>query len=224
MTNAEGGSTKYQTIVFQKENRVRIPQQISASSCRPHLRLPSHCYGALTSFTTCGGPRHSQNSWVKYKLTKHTQAYTQSPWAWEHCEGAARLVPGTKQAGDSPPSALGGEKFLWVCKMCLACTALDVFFLSFSEIGLNLKHHTIKTMVGTRENIGRRELRSSSRVCYFPTTWWGQHLVTPMTHHRQGIPIPSRTDVESVCPIFCLFIGFQEKVVKLSGRVKNGQK
>lgn len=51
------------------------------------LRFASLCSGALTSFLTRGGPWHSQNSWVKYKLTKNTLTHTHGLhrlYVWEH--------------------------------------------------------------------------------------------------------------------------------------------
>lgn len=74
---------------------------------RPSPLPPSSL--TLTSFPTHGGPRHSQNSWVKYKHTEHTLTLTHThtrslpPQAWEHCLDSARLVPGTKEQGTPLP-------------------------------------------------------------------------------------------------------------------------
>lgn len=158
-TNAEGGSTKYQTIVFQKQNGVgtqEFDSRYPPPYAHPPLSFPSLCSRALTSFPTHGGPRHSQNSWVKYKLHQththtciHTQAHTRCfhrLWAWERFVDSAQLVPGTKLAGDSPPCALRGTTFLCGCTGNVWVTWHWEYSSSFhcNQMGLDTQYRTVK--------------------------------------------------------------------------------
>lgn len=147
MTNGEGGSAEYQTIVFQKQNRVRIPQQISAP-----ISFLSHCSRALTSSPTRGGPRHSQNSWVIYKPTKHTHTNAASVGWGRH----RPVSTWHKKAGDPPPPR-HEESFSSHC----------------SKTGIAMEHlHCKKNGEETRSS-GQRDLEGS-RMCFSPAkvnTW-----------------------------------------------------
>lgn len=68
--NAQGGSTKYQTIVFPKtecSGTSGIPQQIP-------FPFPSPPFSR--SYVIPAGPWHSENSWVKYKPVKNMHIHT----------------------------------------------------------------------------------------------------------------------------------------------------
>ena len=122
----QGGSTQIPDNCVPKTERSGnsgIPQQISAS-------FPSLCSRALTSFPTRGGLRHSQNSWVKYKLAKAC-AYTHSasisyiglgtllrlPVSTWH--KTSRGFPSVCSTRDEAPE--------WVYWKCYGCMALGVF-------------------------------------------------------------------------------------------------
>lgn len=149
-TNAEGGSTKYQAIVFQKQNGVGrnsgIPQQISASpDRRPPPSFPSLCSRALTSFPTHAAPRHSQNSWVKYKVTRthfrtciHTHATSLSLGALLRLSPLSTWHKTIQGIPVRPPPSLlpcaqrRTEVPVWVHGKCLDYMAV-FFFLPLSQ-------------------------------------------------------------------------------------------
>lgn len=80
-TKAEGGSTEFQTIVFQKQNESDLR---NSTACKADIRLrmcpppppssPTLCSLALASFPTHGGPRHSQKQLAQIQTHQtHTQ-------------------------------------------------------------------------------------------------------------------------------------------------------
>lgn len=118
-TNAEGVSAKFQTIVPKTEWTWSsgIPQPLQQICLSPLALLPL-CSRSLTSLPTCGGPRHSQNSCVEYRLTDiHTHGCCE---LGNSAQYLARREQGTPLAlpSDTRSSCVNGNIGSRHCAVC----------------------------------------------------------------------------------------------------------
>lgn len=206
-TNAKGGSTKYQTIVFQKQNGVGSQEFHSRYPplYTPPFSFPSLCSRALTSLLTCGGPRHSQNSWLKYKLHRngHSRMYTHRETlcfhrlkAWERCVLAGLLVPGTETSRGFPSLVLREGR-------CSCVGVLEMFglhgtgsiLLPFIVTDWAWTRTTIQSKNKTCGGVGEPRVKGRRQgVCFLLQCVDVNPRSIPWRITEQGIPILSGTD------------------------------
>lgn len=134
----------------------------------PSSPFPSLCSRALTSFPTHVGPRHSQNSWVKYKLhqthtlTVHIYTHTHKKTrlhklqAWEHL-GRLSLVSTWHKSSRGFPSLCSKTMFQCGCTGNVWVTWHWEYSSSFhcDKLGLHAQHHHTVQRNSNVERCGR---------------------------------------------------------------------
>lgn len=170
-TNAEGGSTKYQTIVFQKQNG-GIPQQISASEHRhtpplPPLLFPPCVLALLRHSRPMLAPGIPKTAGSNTNFTKHTLwpcIYTHTHkitrfhklQAWEHL-GRLSLVSTWHKSSRGFPSLCSKTMFQCGCTGNVWVTWHWEYSSSFhcDKLGLHAQHHHTVQRNSNVERCGR---------------------------------------------------------------------